>query len=333
VTLVAPFATHHYSGMVPGYLQGTYAEPDLAFDLRRLCERARARFVEAFAEGIDPAGRTVAAGGERHAFDLLSLDVGSAAAGLDVPGVTAHAYTVRPMSRVVALRRRADEVVGSAAARGGAVRACVVGGGAGGVEVALALHRRIGAGGGRPEVTLVEAGPGILADYAPRARGRAVRVLARRGVTVRTGQPVVRVEADGVELGSGLRLLSDLTVWLTGAAAPAVIAASPLPRDARGFLLVDATLRAVDGAPVWGAGDCVTLAEHPGTPRAGVYAVREAPVLEANLRATLTGAPVRRYTPQPAFLALLNTADGKALLRWPWEQGLSGDMDLHLLPA
>ena len=117
-------------------------------------------------------------------------------------------------------------------------------------------------------------------------------------------------------LADGARLPADLVVWLAGAAGPGLLAGSGLPLDARGFLLVDATLRAVDGSPVWAAGDCATLADHPETPKAGVYAVRQGPVLARNLRAALGDGTPRAYVPQKTFLSLLNTADGKALLRW-----------------
>ena len=96
---------------------------------------------------------------------------------------------------------------------------------------------------------------------------------------------------------------------------------SDLPKDARGFLLVDATLRAVDGSPVFGAGDCIGIAGFPQLAKAGVYAVREAPILDFNLRAALTGARPRLFRPQTSFLALLNSADGQAIWRW---HGLAG---------
>ena len=83
VALVSPSAWHHYSGMVPGFLQGRYAEADLTIDLASLAARARVRLVEAMAERIDASRRTVDAGGERLPFDVLSLDVGAAPAGLD----------------------------------------------------------------------------------------------------------------------------------------------------------------------------------------------------------------------------------------------------------
>jgi selenide,water dikinase len=314
VTLVAPGPSHHYSGMVPGYLQGTYAEADLAIDLRPLCRAAGAAFVEGHADRVDPRAGTVTVAGTDYPFDACSLDVGAEAAGLDVPGAREHALSLRPMARAVVLRRRIDEAI--RAAGGGPVRAVVAGGGPGGVEVALALHRRVADRGATPGVHLVEAGPHLLSEFAPRVRRRVTAILVRRGVRPATGQPVARVEPAAVALASGERIAADLTVWVTGAAPPAVVAASPLPRDERGFFLVDPTLRAADGAPVWGAGDCVGLAGHPAMPKAGVYAVRAAPVLAANLRAALAGGPTARYAPQASFLALLNTADGRALLRW-----------------
>jgi selenide,water dikinase len=192
----------------------------------------------------------------------------------------------------------------------------VVGAGAGGVEVALAVHRRIRERGLRPEVTLVEAASDVLPEYAAPVRRRAAGILARRGVGVTLGSAVSRVEAGAVHLTAGPRAPADLVVWIAGAAGPAWLARAGLPLDPRGFFLVDPTLRAVDGAPVWGAGDCATLADHPETPKAGVYAVRQGPVLARNLRAALGAGTAAPYVPQRAFLSLLNTADGKALLRW-----------------
>jgi selenide,water dikinase len=314
VTLVSPEPGQLYSGMVPGYLQGTYAERDLVVDLPPLARAAGAGFVQAMAEAVDPrAGAVATSAGLLH-FDWLSLDVGSVPAGRDTPGVREHAVAARPLGELLGLRARADAA--RAAAGPGPVPAAVVGAGAGGIEVALALDRRLRRPGAPAAVTLVEAGPHVLADWAPRARRRVERILARRGLRVLTGQPVAAVEPGVVVTVRGGRVPAALTAWLAGAAAPPLLAASALPRDERGFLLVDATLRAVDGAPVWGAGDCVTLAEHPGTPKAGVYAVRQGPVLARSLRAELAGGAPARYRPQAGFLALLNTADGKAVLRW-----------------
>jgi len=314
LTLISPFERHHYSGMVPGYLQETYAEPDLAFDLRAIASRAGARFVQAKAERIDTASRTVEVAGERIGWDLLSVDVGSEPAGLETPGVCEHASSIRPMSRAVALRQRAEKLFSAGPDRRSSV--VVVGAGAAGFEVALALERLGRSRGVPPLVTLVEAEAEVLPGFSPAVRRIAGRMLAARGIRVRAGRRVAGVEPRRVWLDDGTDEPAGLTVWLAGAAPPALLGRSDVPKDPRGFLLVDDTLRASGGAPVFGAGDCIGLAGHPDLPKAGVYAVRESPVLDDNLRAALGGTPPRRYRPQKSYLALMNSADGRALWRW-----------------
>jgi pyridine nucleotide-disulfide oxidoreductase family protein len=331
LVLISPTGWHHYSGMVPGYLAGTYTEADMAFDLRALAMAAGALFVEGVATSVSAARREIAvegpAGGGRVSFDHASLDVGSAPVGLELPGVREHAATVRPMSRAVELRDRLDALVAGAVSReADPVRVCVVGAGAGGVEVALALNRRILDGGATARITLVDAGEQILPDFSNRVRRRALRVLRRAGITVLRRARATRVTPDALELETGESLPADLTVWLGGAAPPPLLAASDLPLGPGGFFLVDAELRAVAQAragrpPVWGAGDCIALEGAPWMPRAGVYAVRQSPVLARNVLGPPRGdaaddAHPARYVPQRSFLSLMNTADGRALLRW-----------------
>lgn len=312
--LISPFGRHHYSGMVPGFLQGSYREDELAFDLCAIAKRAGARFIEAAVEHIDARGRTVQAGGERLEFDLLSLDVGSEPAGLALLGVRAHAMTVRPMSRAVALRQRAEAVFSGA--RNRQVAVVVVGGGAAGLEVALAFERLGRERGSRPAVTIIESAARVLPEYSARASRVAESVLGAHGIRFRLGQQVCAVEPGGVVLEDGSTQPSELTVWLVGAAPSRLILGSDLPKDPRGYLLVDDTLRAIDGSPIFGAGDCIGIVGHPQLAKAGVYAVRESPVLDHNLRAALLGGAPRHYRPQESFLALMNTADGRAIWRW-----------------
>jgi selenide,water dikinase len=165
-------------------------------------------------------------------------------------------------------------------------------------------------------VTLVDAGAEVLTGFSPTVRRIAGRLLAARGIRVRAGRRVVEVEPGRVRLDDGTDEPADLTAWLAGAAPPALLARSDVPRDPRGYLLVDDTLRAIDGAPVFGAGDCIGITGHPGLAKAGVYAVRESPVLDHNLRAALEGSRPRHYSPQKSYLALMNSADGRALWRW-----------------
>lgn len=384
VSLLSPSPHHHYSGMLPGFLQGRYTESALRFDLPALCRAAGIRFIQGTAQRIEvldqeatqppeapqiqsaPQTQAVsgsagdpseAAGngappdpgtgptdfvvrGRIHTdagmipFSAASLDVGSVIGGREIPGVRRHAWALRPMSRAVELegvlaalaRGETAGVPGGGMGPGGASPVVVVGAGAAGFEVALAAAERGGSGSAPVDVTLVEAGPELLPEFSPRVRRRARSVLERRGVKLRTGCRVREVAADRVQVEEeegGVRRTSSfpaaLTLWVAGAGPPELLARSDLPLGEEGFFQVDAHLRSVDGAPIWGAGDCISLQGFPWMPKAGVYAVRQAPVLVANLRSALEGEEgeeAERYRPQSSFLSLLNTGQGEALLRW-----------------
>lgn len=309
LTLVSVSDRHHYSGMVPGFLQGQYEEREIAFDLPELAAKAGGRFVEGRATALDPkAGEVHLEGGGSLGYDLVSFNVGSRSAGDDEEAVRRHAARVKPMSRAVDLRRRLVELSGEH-------RAVVVGGGAAGVEIACAIAAFLDKAGRRRQVTILEGSGEILSDYSKRFRRCAEAILAERDIEIRTGARAEKVEAGAVWV-QGERLRSDLTVWLTGAAAWPLFESSRLPLDEKGFLLVDGSLRSIADPRVFGAGDCVTPERHPETPKAGVYAVREAPILWRSLAAAIEGGKPPRYKPQRSFLSLLNTGDGKALLRY-----------------
>jgi selenide,water dikinase len=300
VVLDRPLAL--YSGMVPGVVAGQYRPHEAEIDVWPLARRAGARIVDAAATGIDTnAARLLVEGRPPIAYDAVSFDVGATVAGLDIPGVREHAVPTRPIGRFV---ERIDAAITTL---GASPRILVVGAGAGGVEVAFVLRHRT-----RGEVTLLEAGDTLLPGWTA-GLGRRVRAAAElRGVTIRTGTTVTRVEPNRAYVTGGDPLPFDLLVWVTGAAPHPWMAALGLPTDPRGFLRVGATLQVPDHPAIFGAGDCVSLDGH-ALSKAGVYAVRQGPVLTDNLFARLSGAPLRAYTPQRGFLTLLNLGDGVAI--------------------
>jgi selenide,water dikinase len=135
--------------------------------------------------------------------------------------------------------------------------------------------------------------------------------LAGQGVAVHTDARVERVEAGCLLLADGRRACWDELFWCTGAAAAPWVAASGLQTDARGFLAVSDTLQSLSDQRVFGAGDIATQVNHP-RPKAGVYAVRQGPVLARNLRAAALGKPLRTHRPQRRFLSLVSLGDRRA---------------------
>jgi selenide,water dikinase len=301
-----------YSGMVPGFVARDYRAHELEIDVVPLARRARARVVLARALRVDPgACRVEVEGRTALRWDLCSLDVGSTVAGLDLPGVREHALATRPIRAFVdAVDARLRELED----RGPGVRqVIVVGAGAAGTELAFTLEARLRAARTEAALTLLGDDESVLPGAASRLARAAARGADRRGIRLRTRSRVAGVEKGAVLLEGGERLAADLVVWATGAAPVSLLSDSPLPKDAAGFVRVDDTLLVEGQETLFAVGDCASLAGHPWVPKAGVYAVRQGPVLERNLRAHLAARKLARYRPQRDFLSLLNLGEGRAL--------------------
>lgn len=308
--LIVP-GEQYSAAMVPGFLQGRYDADDLRFDLAGMAGRAGARLVHSAVERVDAARRVVVLPqGDELPFDVCSIDGVCEARGADTPGVAEHAVSLYPTSGALELRARLDALVADARP----VAVVVVGGGATGFQVALALRERLQSSAGS-HVALVEQAAELLGGFEPSMRRLAADVLRARGVSLALGGRVVSVSAGAVTLHNGATLPADLVVWVTGAVAPALVARSGLPQDGHGHLLVDRSLRAADGAPLWGAGCCIAVQGIAESVRDG-YAVREPPTLDRSLRAALGQGRPGRYRPQRASLVLLDTGGGWALMRW-----------------
>jgi len=320
LTVVVDRPTAVYSGMVPGFVAGQYRLDDIEIDVRGLAQRTGAAWVGAKATRLYTRERRLhVEEAASISYDTVSFDVGSTVSGLDRPGVREHALRTRPIADFV---RSVDTVIERARSRP-AFRLVVVGAGAGGVELAFAFSGRLAREGLRgASVLLLEAGPRILAGYAESAVRRIERNARPRGIAIRCGVRVAEAHADRLMLESGETLPCDVFAWVAGAASLPLFDGAGLERDARGFVKVRETLQAVGHDEIFATGDCASLVTAPDLAKAGVYAVREGPVLARNLRARLTGRPLVPYRPQRDFLSLLNLGDGRAVAsKW----GLSAE--------
>lgn len=359
VVLDQPIAV--YSGMVPGFVAGDHPLSALEIDVVPLARRAAAAVILSAAVDLDPIRREIHfADRPPLRFDLASLDVGSTVRGQDLPGVAEHALSTRPIARFASeLEARLARFARAATARDGSSRTgsarmpeiLVVGAGAAGCELALALAGRLrGTDPARGiRIRLATAEATALAG-ASRALERATaaalceqeiellvktRILAidrvhddeDEAMAGGAGAPAFLAQTD-----RGERLAADLVVWATGAAPIAFvrsIGARGVACDASGFLAVRDTLQWRDDDALFAVGDCARQDAHPWVPRAGVYAVRQGPVLERNLRAALAGLRLEPYRPQRDFLALLHRGDGQAI-GGKWGLAFSGRGMLRL---
>ena len=310
VTLVTPFERQMYSGMVPGLVAGHYTAQDCVIPLRPLAQAAGVAFRQARAVRLDAAARQVVLDdGGVLGYDLLSLDTGAVMRRDRLPGAGEHALFVRPIEDFV----QQLDALWARAARGRLALA-VVGGGAAGVELALALQHRLRVAAAGVQVSLVTGGPAPLAGYPAAVMARVQRSLAAMGVTV-VRQGVVAVEAHAVVLADGRRLACDAAVLATGAQAPEWLAGSGLALDPQGFVLTRSTLQSTSHAEVFAVGDVATRSDTPHA-KSGVYAVRAGPPLALNLRQALAGQALQPHEAPTRTLNLVSCGERSAIAAW-----------------
>ncbi len=292
-----------YSGLAPARILDEVDDDALRIDAAGLAEAAGFRLVVDPLAKVDAGGkRLVLRSGRGIRYDVASLDIGAVVQGLDLPGVREHAVATRPLSSLLS----SLDVPGDAPL----LRAVVVGSGAGGIEVAACLKARWEAAGRVVDMTVVGGRSEPLADRPAAVGVRMRAVLESLGVTWMGGVSAVEVGEGDVCLDDGHVLPSDRTVWVTGAAFPPALAGGDLPRSEDGFVRVGPTLEVAGCRDLYAVGDCAHLDHAPDTPRAGVHAVRAAPVLDRNLRAALGDGATGEFHPRRHPLALLDLGDG-----------------------
>ena len=356
ITLICRDVETPYSGMLPGHIAGHYTHDEIHIDLGPLARFANARFYHDEVIGLDPIDRTVICRNRPPVpYDVLSIDIGSAPLTDDVPGARGAVVPVKPIGNFV---DRWNALVQRVLATEGRFRIGVVGAGAGGVEMVLAMHhglrarlRRIGGNPDRLSFDLFMGGTQVLPCKPPGVRAAFARVLAERDVRVHVDAWIDRVTpgalhaagltggaeagvGDGIASGAGYPCVLhtaggamhelDEVLWVTAAGAQPWLAASGLATDESGFVAVHPTLESTSHAGVFAAGDCAAVLEHPRE-KAGVFAVRQGPPLARNLRRALLGRALDPFTPQRRYLSLISTGDRYAVATRGGAVVLEGD--------
>ncbi|GAB4173570.1 MAG: hypothetical protein Fur0039_15010 [Rhodocyclaceae bacterium] len=306
-----------YSGMLPGYIAGHYGYDEVHIDVRRLAGFAGARYYRDEVIGIDRGNRKVLCRLRPPvAYDRLSINIGSTPQVSRIEGAAESVIPVKPIRR---FNERWLALLDRVRSHAGRTTLAVVGAGAGGVELVLAMQyrlrnelRTLGRDPDELIFHLFSAAPEILPTHNARVRRAFERVLARRGVVVHLGAEVERVAPGRLEARGGERVEADEIVWVTQAGGAAWLRETGLALDADGFIRVRGTLQSVTDERVFAAGDCAAMDGAP-LEKAGVFAVRQGEPLAENLRRSILGGPLREYRPQRRWLALISTGDRHAV--------------------
>jgi len=323
LTLITDTSHTPYSGMLPGHVAGFYDFDECHIDLRRLAQFAQAQLYIDRAVGLDlENNKIICANHPPVAFDLLSIDIGSTPANVAVPGAAEYAIAAKPVPQF--LRKWNQLVEEFAKNPQNPICLGIVGGGAGGVELAMAMQRRLPqiledaqlAQSSHPQeislqIHLFHRGAELMPGHNPWVRRRLQEILINRGIQVHLEETVCEVLPNKLRCESGLTVECDYTFWVTQASAPSWIHESGLKTDSKGFVLVSDTLQSLSHPHIFAAGDIATMMNHPRR-KAGVFAVRQGKPLFENLRRVLLEKPLQAYKPQKRYLSLIGTGNGEA---------------------
>ena len=322
LTLICTDLHTPYSGMLPGYVAGHYGYDEVHIDLLRLAQFAGARVYRDEVLGIDRSGQKVLCKSRPPVpYDQLSINIGSTPQLGGVPGASEFAVAVKPIrnfnDRWLALLERVKNHPGK-------TTIAVVGAGAGGVELLLAMQHRL-----RNELVKLKRNPDelqfnlltstatILPTHNAGVRRRFENVLSQRGVKVHVNAEVNQVSSGKLQTASGLKLDADEIIWVTRAGGAAWLKQTGLQLDKEGFVEVKDTLQTVTDPLIYAAGDIASMLNFK-LEKAGVFAVRMAKPLTENLRRAVGGTELQNYSPQTTWLALISTGDKYAVASRGW---------------
>lgn len=314
--LISP-PVFHYSGLATGVLSGALDPAAAAIDVAALAAHHGVTHLAAEVAAIDRDRKVaVTDQGQQVAYDAVSLNVGSVIAAPLGLAQAAGTWSVKPLASLLALRREVERRIREA---GRCPQIVVAGGGPSALEVAAALAGLAARHQTTADVTLVAPSQGA-AWGPPAAAAWLSTSLARRGVAFVEARVVDRSEGYcGLE--DGRVLPCEALVLAGGLATPGIIGTLGLATADDGRLLVNPAFQALEDANVFAVGDCAQFRDAP-RPRLGLFGVRAAPTLLANLSSPRPGGP-RSYRPQRRWLSIMDLGQGHGLaIRGPhWAQG------------
>lgn len=327
LVLISSESHTSYSGMAPGLISGHYAFDDCHVDLKKLCERYDYRFIQQSVCKISSTDQEIHTDGNIYQYDIASINTGSISNSESAIGVKEWAIPVKPIKNLVSNIEKFLTRVGCST-KNSIYKISVIGGGAASIEVLLALQYQAKSRGyNNLQYCLITAAKDILETHSLSVRRRFHRILHLRGITTHYNAPVTEVRQDCIKTKTENVIPSDFTIWATGASPARWPKLSGLPTTKDGYIKTDKFLLVKDINNLFATGDVASI-ECLTYPKSGVYAVKQASVLETNISNKLRGIPLKPYIPQKKSLALISTGDKNAVAskniicasgQWVWK--------------
>ena len=350
--LVSDYNTSLYSGMCPGGVALQYTEPQFSVDLPQCCHKLKWQFIcKKIIEINDKKNILIADDGTQIKYDILSIDIGSTNLGLtQYEGVKDYAISTRPLKLLMDKINKSESQllnklklkfinnlnITDKINKIITINIITVGGGCAGCELIMGLTHRLNTKINKFIIennlninqkekikikiksTLITNSQEILIRDPKALQFAVLQAMKSKNIEIIRKHKVIKLDGDNVYLLNSMnnkesKMKYDICLWATGATSHN-INTNNIGKTERGWFKMNNYLQSITHKNIFGAGDCIEIKQYPDTPKSGVYAVREGPILIHNLKEYLKGRyKYKEYIPQSDFLRLLNSGDGKGI--------------------
>jgi NADH:ubiquinone reductase (H+-translocating) len=306
-----------YSPLLPGAAAGSLEPRHVVVPLREELEWTDLRLARV--TGMDPGVNelhidTVDGRQETVRYDQLIVSLGSVSRVLPIPGLAEHALGFKNLADAIGVRNRTlwnlevAESLDDSEQRQQYLTFIFVGAGYAGLEgiaelqdyVADVIDRYPRCRLENTRFILVEAQDRVMPEIPPSLAEVATRELRGRGIEIRTGTRIDKVDDHSATLSTGERIPTRTVVWTAGVKPAPVVRELGLPLTEHGRIEVDATMRVQGRENVWAIGDAAAVPDpakrrRQPTPPTAQHAIRQGRVVADNVAAALNGRKPRPF--------------------------------------
>ena len=303
ITLITNEIDTPYSGMIPGYIEGIYSWRDSHIDLYRLCLKLNVRFIHAEVERISAYDKEIYFKDRpKIKFDVLSINTGIQSNNSDIKGAAKYCLPVKPISKLA--NNFLNKITNYKSI-------AFIGGGAGSVELALAIKKRFLNINQEIKITLISGKRGLLSAFPQKTKLISLKTLEKFKIDIIEYKRVLEVKPKQIILSDKSILKIDKAILSTNSMTPKWLTRSDILLTKDNYILVNKSFQ-TNYKYVFASGDVIDF-DNQNLKKAGVFAVRSGKPLAVNIKKFIIGKNLLEYKFNKNYLALIGTSKASAI--------------------
>ncbi|MDA9165713.1 FAD-dependent oxidoreductase, partial [Alphaproteobacteria bacterium] len=264
ITLITNEIDTPYSGMIPGYIEGIYSWRDSHIDLYRLCLKLNVRFIHAEVERVSAYDKEIYFKDRpKIKFDVLSINTGIQSNNSDIKGAAKYCLPVKPISKLA--NNFLNKITNYKSI-------AFIGGGAGSVELALAIKKRFLNINQEIKITLISGKRGLLSAFPQKTKLISLKTLEKFKIDIIEYKRVLEVKPKQIILSDKSILKIDKAILSTNSMTPKWLTRSDILLTKDNYILVNKSFQ-TNYKYVFASGDVIDF-DNQNLKKAGVFAVR-----------------------------------------------------------